>query len=42
LLHAECNLEKGDACNPDDVIRHLEWRLLNLRQRPSIRQAPKD
>jgi CRISPR/Cas system Type II protein with McrA/HNH and RuvC-like nuclease domain len=34
LLHATCNLEKGDACSPDDVIRHLEYRLLNLRARP--------
>jgi len=31
LLHARCNLLKSDGCNPDDVIRHLESRLLNLR-----------
>jgi HNH endonuclease len=31
VLHAQCNLRKGDACNPDDVLRHLQSRLLNLR-----------
>lgn len=35
LLHARCNLLKSDACNPDDVIRHLEGRLLNLRCDPN-------
>jgi 5-methylcytosine-specific restriction endonuclease McrA len=32
LLHARCNLLKGDECNPDDVIRHLDRRLLSLRK----------
>jgi 5-methylcytosine-specific restriction endonuclease McrA len=31
LLHARCNLLKGDRCDADDVIRHLQSRLLNLR-----------
>lgn len=41
LLHASCNLEKGDICNADDVIRHLESRLLNLRSRPVALLGPK-
>ena len=32
LVHAHCNLRKGDACSPDDVIRHLQSRLMNLRE----------
>ena len=31
LLHARCNLHKGDGCNPDDVIQYLQSRLLNMR-----------
>lgn len=31
LLHIKCNLAKSDECNPDDVIRYLQSRLLNLR-----------
>jgi 5-methylcytosine-specific restriction enzyme A len=31
LLHARCNLSKGDECHVDDVILHLKSRLLNLR-----------
>ncbi len=31
LIHAKCNLSKGDGCNVDDVIEHLRSRLLNLR-----------
>ena len=36
LLHAHCNLDKGAICNADDVIRHLEYRLLDLRPRPIV------
>lgn len=42
LLHATCNLEKGDICSPDQVIRHLEYRLLNLRAQPLMPSAQKD
>lgn len=32
LLHARCNLVKGEECDPDQLIRYLEGRLVNLRQ----------
>lgn len=30
LLHAGCNLSKGKRCDPDELIRYLQGRLLNL------------
>jgi|SRR5579864_3078871 len=30
VLHRECNLKKGAQCDPDELIRYLHGRLLNL------------
>jgi 5-methylcytosine-specific restriction endonuclease McrA len=30
ILHAACNLAKGARCEPDDLIRYLQGRLMNL------------
>jgi 5-methylcytosine-specific restriction endonuclease McrA len=31
ILHVRCNLSKGKRCDPDDLIRYLQGRLMNLR-----------
>jgi 5-methylcytosine-specific restriction endonuclease McrA len=30
ILHVRCNLSKGQRCDPDDLIRYLQGRLMNL------------
>jgi len=30
ILHASCNLSKGNRCDPDELIRYLQGRLMNL------------
>lgn len=30
LVHGRCNLSKSDSCCPDDVLRYLQSRLMNL------------
>ena len=30
ILHAKCNLSKGNRCDADELIRYLQGRLMNL------------